>query len=114
MIARLLSEPPVIRAGAGLVGPEGFPAWGTRALAARLEVTPMALYRHVPDGDGLAAAVVEQLLAALPRVSGLGALRARLRGWATAARAGLREYPGFAHYLLLPGFELPSALQTWW
>jgi AcrR family transcriptional regulator len=112
VIARTLSQDAVVQAGVELVRRQGFSALGIRALAARLEVTPMALYRHVPHGDGLAAAVVEQLLAALPRVPGQGTLRARLRGWATAARAALREYPGFSHYLLLHWFELPAALQT--
>jgi AcrR family transcriptional regulator len=105
-----LSEERVIEAGLALVRRQGFAALGLRAVAGELGVTPMALYRHVADGDRLVSVVVDRIALTLPRVSGRGRWRERLRTWATQMRGALLAYPGFAHHLLLHWFELPRAL----
>jgi AcrR family transcriptional regulator len=112
MPIRTLSVEAVVGAGAALAREKGLPALGVRALAARLKVTPMALYRHLPDGDALSAAVLDALLLELPALSGTGEPLGQLRLWATEARAMLRTCGGLAHHLLLHWFELPRALEV--
>jgi AcrR family transcriptional regulator len=83
-----------------------------RALAARLKVTPMALYRHLPDGEALSAAVLDLLLTGLPALPPQGKPLEQLGAWAAAARAMLQTCRGLAHHLLLHWFELPRALEV--
>jgi AcrR family transcriptional regulator len=112
MATRTLSVKSVIDAGAALAREKGLPALGVRALAARLKVTPMALYRHLPDGDALSSAVLDALLLELPVLPAAGKPLDQLRAWATDARAMLRTCGGLAHHLLLHWFELPRALEV--
>jgi AcrR family transcriptional regulator len=112
MATRTLSAEAVVDAGAALAREKGLAALGVRALAARLKVTPMALYRHLPDGEALCAAVLDALLLALPALPPEGAPLARLRAWAVEARVMLRACPGLAHHLLLHWFELRRALEV--
>jgi AcrR family transcriptional regulator len=102
----------VVESGAALAREKGLAALGVRALAARLDVTPMALYRHLPDSDALTGAVLEALLADLPLAAEKGAPRDRMRTWAKEARANLVRCRGLAHHLLLHWFELPRALEA--
>ena len=111
MAARTLDPARIVAAGVTLVRREGLSALTLRAVAADLGVTPMALYRHLPGGEGLAAAVVTALTAALPEVPRTGPVRRRLQRWAQALRAALAAAPGFSHHLLVHWFELPDALE---
>lgn len=76
----------VLDATLALAEADGLDAVTMRAVAARLDVTPMALYRHVGDKQGLLDGLVERLLddlpvpdPALPWDARLGALAAGLR-----------------------------------
>ncbi|HEX4386102.1 MAG TPA: TetR/AcrR family transcriptional regulator C-terminal domain-containing protein [Myxococcales bacterium] len=112
MTTRSLSVEAVVGAGAALAREKGFPALGVRALAARLKVTPMALYRHLPDGEALSSAVLDALLLELPALPSAGQPLEQLKAWAVAARAMLQTCRGLAHHLLLHWFELPRALEV--
>jgi AcrR family transcriptional regulator len=107
-----LTAQTVVNAGAALAREKGLAALGVRALAARLKVTPMALYRHLPDGEALSAAVLDALLLELPALPAEGRPIDQLRAWAFAARDMLRTCGGLAHHLLLHWFELPRALEV--
>src|SRR3954471_1818236 len=81
----------VLDATLALAEERGLDAVSMREVARRLEVTPMALYRHVGDKQGLLDGLVERLLdelelpdPALPWDERLRLLAARLR--ATARR----------------------------
>jgi AcrR family transcriptional regulator len=112
MTSRSLSVDAVVGAGAALAREKGFAALGVRALAARLKVTPMALYRHLPGGEALSAAVLDALLLELPVLPSAGAPLEQLKAWAFAARAALQTCPGLAHHLLLHWFELSRTLEV--
>ena len=109
--AEKLDRGRIVAAAVELVQRQGLPALSLRAVAARLGVTPMALYRHLPHGEALSAAVIAALAAALPEVPRKGPVRARLQRFAHALRTTLAAAPGFSHYLLLHWFELPDALE---
>lgn len=110
MSERNLDPARIVAAGVALARREGISALSLRAVAASLGVTPMALYRHLADGETLTAAVGSALAAELPEVRRTGPLRERLRRWAEETRAALLATPGFSHHLLLHWFELPGAL----
>ncbi|MBR7836318.1 TetR/AcrR family transcriptional regulator C-terminal domain-containing protein [Actinospica durhamensis] len=102
-----ISRAQVLDATLDLAAEAGLGAVTMRAVAARLEVTPMALYRHVGDKQGLLDGLVERLMAQLtvPAAAtssdaavetALGAdpdWRATLRGLALSIRAVARRYP---------------------
>ena len=60
---RGLTRDQVLDAALDLADAQGLDAVSMRGVAARLEVTPMALYRHVGDKDALLDGLVERLLA---------------------------------------------------
>ena len=111
VVPRTLDPARIVAAGVALVKREGMGALSLRAIAADLAVTPMALYRHLPDGEALHAAVVAALSAALPQVPRAGPVRRRLQRWAQETRAMLAAAPGFSHHLLVHWFELRDALE---
>jgi AcrR family transcriptional regulator len=63
---RPLSEADVIEEALHLVGEEGLAALSMRALAQRLGVSAMALYRHVPNKNALLARMSDTLIQRLP------------------------------------------------
>ena len=107
---RGLSHDAVLAAGAAVVRARGVDALGVRSVAEHLGVTPMALYRYVPDGESLRASVIEGVLCGVPRPAASGAPLDRFREWAVAARAELGSSRGLAHHLLLHWFESPAAI----
>jgi AcrR family transcriptional regulator len=100
----------VVDAGAALVADEGFDALSLRNLAARLGVTPMAMYRHVADADSLRNDVVRQLAAGLPHPDADSAPADAYRTWAADTRAALVAVPGFARHLMTHWFEVAEVL----
>lgn len=56
-----LSLPGILDAALVLLGEQGGKEFSLRALAARLGVTPMSLYHHVPDSAGLLRAVSDRV-----------------------------------------------------
>jgi AcrR family transcriptional regulator len=80
----------VLAAAREHVAEEGLGALSSRSLAARLGVTPMALYRHVADMDEIVGAVVDHLLSEL----GTPPPREDWRRWVEALARGLRDLLG--------------------
>jgi AcrR family transcriptional regulator len=78
------------------------------AIAARLGVTPMALYRHVADKADLMDGIIELLLTEFPSPTG-GAWTDRLDGLADAIRASAQRHPGVFPLLLQRPVRTPRA-----
>ena len=107
-----LDQGTVLSAGVAVVRARGVDALGVRSVAEHLGVTPMALYRYVPDGEALRASVLERIRRDIPRAGGEGSSEARFRAWALEARTALGRYPGLAHDLLLHWFESEAAVDV--
>ncbi|GAA0925958.1 TetR/AcrR family transcriptional regulator [Virgisporangium aurantiacum] len=58
-----ISRATILTAGLAIADEHGLPAVTMQAVARRLRVTPMALYRHVANKDDLLDGLVERLLA---------------------------------------------------
>jgi AcrR family transcriptional regulator len=106
-----LTADTIVAAGQALVREAGWSALSLRAVATRLGVTPMALYRHVDDGAALTSGVTERIVAELGVVDRTGDANHDLAVWARAAHSVLRAHPGAAGHLLVTWFEVPAMLQ---
>jgi AcrR family transcriptional regulator len=106
----MLSTESVIGAGVLAVRESGLEQLGIRSLAERLQVTPMALYRHVGTAQALEEAVVDAVLAEVPPVACSGSWAERARGFVTRARPVLCAHPGVARHVLTNWFRLPRVL----
>ncbi|NUW39567.1 TetR/AcrR family transcriptional regulator [Nonomuraea rhodomycinica] len=71
----------------------GLPAVSMRAVADRLGVTPMALYRYVGDKQGLLDGLVERLLQEMPDDDPALPWQDRLRAFGAGAREVARRHP---------------------
>jgi len=89
----------ILDAALAIADEEGLEAVTMRAVAARVGVSPMALYPHVGSKAALLDAMVGRLLDSLPRPSGVD-WRTGLRELAQGARALARAHPA-AFTLLL-------------
>jgi AcrR family transcriptional regulator len=89
---------------------QGLKAVTMRAVAAQLEVTPMALYRHLADREELMRLVADRVgeLVRPQPPQGAG-WQDRARAWAVAQRRVLRDYPGLAGWLMENGPAGPQA-----
>jgi AcrR family transcriptional regulator len=105
-----LTPDAVTAAGVTLVAERGVGALGVRPVAARLGVTPMALYRHAASGEALTTAVIERIVAELPVPGAEPDWQGAFRCWAQEARAVLARYPGLAAHLLTSWFRSPGML----
>lgn len=76
-----------------LVDAEGLDALSSRAVAQRLGVTPMALYRHVRDMDDLLGEAVDRLLADLGTPPASKDWRRWLERFASGLRRMLVDHP---------------------
>lgn len=88
-----LSRDLVLEAAQDQVDEAGLGSLSSRSLAARLGVTPMALYRHVADMDEVTGAMVDRLLADLATPTWTGDWRQWLEDLAQGLRALLRDHP---------------------
>jgi len=70
-----------------------------------LGVTPMALYRHVPDSAALAATVMDLIVDGCARIGNSGDVAADLADWARRFHGDLSAFPGVAGWLLTHWFE---------
>ncbi len=93
-----------------MVAREGWDRLSVRSVAAVLGVTPMALYRHIPDAAALSAAVVDQIAGGVPAVDTTDDLADDLARWARAARDHLRQFPGTSAHLLTSWFASRAML----
>lgn len=96
------------RAGRAVLRREGVGGVTMRAVAGRLDLTPMALYRVVDTADDLRMLAVDSALREIADPAGRGTVEDRLRDWATAARGALARYPGLAEACLTDWPSLPE------
>lgn len=91
---------------------QGLDAVTMRAVAARLGVTPMALYHHVRDKDDLLDGLVERLLAELPLPDPKLAAEERLRALANSLRETAARHPDAFPMLLRRPATTPAGRRT--
>lgn len=109
-----LSRDQIVAAALRIAREEGLAALTIRRLAADLDASRMALYRHVADKDALVAlvmnAVAEQSVPELPPRD--GPWEARLRHLAHGLRAELSAYPGLIEIIMTRYNHGPGALRV--
>jgi AcrR family transcriptional regulator len=109
-----LSREQIVAAALRIARTEGLEALTIRRLAADLDASRMALYRHVADKDALVTlvlnAVAEQTVPSLPPRD--EPWETRLRGLAHGLRASLRAYPGVIDVLMKRHNHGPDALRV--
>lgn len=88
-----LSRGTVLDATLALATEEGLSAVTMRAVARRLDVTPMALYRHVGDKQGLLDGLVERLLQEIQLPAADLEWRQQLHQLGESMRAAARRHP---------------------
>jgi AcrR family transcriptional regulator len=91
---------------------QGLDAVSMRKVAARLGVTPMALYHHVRDKDDLLDGLVERLLAELPLPDPTLPWEQRLRQLADALRETAAGHPDAFQMLLRRPVATAGALNV--
>jgi len=101
----------VIAAGLALADAGGLAAVTMAAVAARLGVTPMALYRHVGDKADLLDGMVEHLVTEVPPPT-TGPWFDRLARLAGAVRESARRHPNVFPLLLQRPANTPGARQV--
>lgn len=109
-----LSRDQIVAAALRIAQEEGLDALTIRRLAADLDASRMALYRHVADKDALVAlvmnAVAEQVAPPLPARD--GPWETRLRRLAHGLRAELLAYPGLIEILMIRYNHGPGGLHA--
>lgn len=95
-----ISRPAVLAAALAVADEHGLDAVTMQAVAARLGVTAMALYRHVRDKDDLLDGLVEALLTEFPPPDPALPWRERLAALATRIRASAARHPAVFPLLL--------------
>lgn len=97
------SRDAIVEAALALLDARGVDAFAMRALAERLGVTPMAIYHHFNDRDGLIAAMTERVYGGVAAPAG-GAPCARIEGLLRRYHRQVLKHPG----LTLLIFSRPS------
>jgi len=90
---RRLDRRLVLAEAIALADAEGFDALSMRALATRLGVVPMALYKHVSDKEDLLGGMVDEIVGGYPTPVAETGWRARVRFRVLAAREALLAHP---------------------
>jgi AcrR family transcriptional regulator len=96
--------PDVILEAAEALAEQGFDALSMRAVAARLQAVPMALYNHFATKEQLVAALLDRVLGRFDPPPASGDWVEDLRAFATAHRALLAAHP----WAVAPIFTNPS------
>ena len=109
MTAPKLSRAAVLDATLALASERGLGAVTMRAVAQRLSVTPMALYRHVGDKQGLLDGLVERLLTQIPVPDPAQGWREQLHGMAQGLRVTARRHPELFMLLFQRAASTPAA-----
>ena len=110
-VAMKLTRAAILDATLELAEEEGFDAVSMRAVARRLGVTPMALYRHVGDKQGLLDGLVERLLEELPDPDPSLPPVERLATLAHGLREIARRHPDAFLMLMRRPIVTPAAAQ---
>ncbi|MGO2110604.1 MAG: TetR/AcrR family transcriptional regulator [Pseudoclavibacter sp.] len=105
-----LNRDVVVGAALAITASDGLQKVTMRAVGGRLGVTPMALYRHIGGREELVRLVIDRIGAGfeLPCPPD-AAWDVKVRAWANAQRARLRNYPGAAAWLIDNGPAGPQA-----
>jgi len=104
-----ISRPAIVAASLAIADERGLAGLTMQAVAQRLGVTPMALYRHVDDKADLLDSVVEALLTELPMPRAELAWDERLRELGRAARTLARRHPAVFPLLLQRPANTPES-----
>jgi AcrR family transcriptional regulator len=104
-----ISREAVLAAALRLADEQGLDAVTMHAVARRLRVTPMALYRHVDDKNALLDGLVEVLLTEYPLPRAEGEWDERLIALADGIRDTARRHPAVFPLLLTRPAVTPSA-----
>src|SRR5215468_9642429 len=107
-----IGRPVILRASLDLADERGLQAVTMQAVAERLGVTPMALYRHVANKAALLDAVVESLLVEIELPDRRLPWRERLAGVARAARDLAKRHPEVFPLLLHRTARTPGGLRV--
>jgi AcrR family transcriptional regulator len=99
----------ILDAALGLAAERGLEAVTMHAVAQRLGVTPMALYRHVDGKQALLDGLVERLLTGYPLPSPDVPWPGRLTAVAEAVRATAKQHPAVFPLLLTRPAVTPAA-----
>jgi AcrR family transcriptional regulator len=91
---RALDRPRIVAAATAVADESGAAAITMKAVATRLNCTPMALYRHVQNKDGLIDLMLDHGAAEIPLVA--GPWRPALHALSLATRAMIKQHPWFA------------------
>lgn len=91
-----LKRDAVVRAAVRIAEIEGIENISMRRVAQDLGVTPMALYRYLPDKEALIDVVVDESFRGVPVPDASGVMRDELLRCFTAIYEVLREHPGLA------------------
>ena len=102
-----LGRQDVVDAAMRIIGARGLEALSMRALAVELGVTPMALYHHVPNKEGLLQLVADAVIEGVA-VPPSGSWDVRLAGLARELRSRLAAYPGLGPYILGSDIPMPG------
>jgi AcrR family transcriptional regulator len=102
----------ILDATLALAEEQGLEAVTMRAVATRLGVTPMALYRHVGDKQGLLDGLVERVLDEIPAPDPAQPWDARLRELGLGLRAVARRHPDVFLMLFRRPAATPQAVRT--
>jgi AcrR family transcriptional regulator len=107
--AAQISRDAVLTAALALADADGLDAVTMHAVARHLQVTTMALYRHVDDKNALLDGMVERLLTKYPLPPADGAWDERLTALATGIRDTARRHPAVFPLLLTRPAATPAA-----
>lgn len=106
-----LTRETVVRAAVRIADAEGIEALSMRRVSQELGVTPMALYRHLPDKSGLLDVVVDESLRDVPLADPDGAVLAELNRCFGGLYELLLAHPGLARAAGERPLEGPVATQ---
>lgn len=107
-----LSRETILDTALELAEQEGLAAVTMRAVASRLNVTPMALYNHVGNKQELLDGLVERLLAELPSPDPAKPWREQLDTLARSLRATAKRHPDAFPLLLKRPATTPAAKRS--
>jgi AcrR family transcriptional regulator len=107
-----ISRDAILRASLAIADNEGLDAVTMQAVAGRLDVTPMALYRHVASKADLLDALVESLLTGFALPSDELPWDRRLREIGRSMREIARKHPQVFPLLLRRPATTPASLRV--
>ncbi|MBV9794388.1 MAG: TetR/AcrR family transcriptional regulator C-terminal domain-containing protein [Actinobacteria bacterium] len=106
---RQIDRAAILDAALALADTDGLDAVTMQAVGQRLQVTPMALYRHMDGKQALLDGLVERLLSGFPLPAAGLPWDERLTGLAEAMRATARQHPAVFPLLLTRPAVTPGA-----